>query len=287
MPEYRENGLTVSWDSEQSPANVPGRLIVSGMPTHPSNMIQIIYKVDGGPDRVARGFPLDTVASAGPQRFAVDLPLLPAGSEIQWRPVLSCSGREADPGRGGIPSESFVTPTASKIDMMQASVKRNSTLFPWSLELLARVTAPLEHQPEVVGETPEGLRIVWPLGANGTVLGPRLNGRILHHGGDWMLIRKDGIGIPNVRVLVETERGDLIQGEYSGVVDFGPDGYQRLLRKRPPAHAYTQLVPKYVTSAKDLLWLNRLQCAAFGWVTMKTLLVEYDLYAMHRHGPER
>ena len=274
MPSYRENGLSLDWDP--APA-APARLMVRVSPPHRSNVLRVLYSIDGGAEREARGFPLDPGTGPGPQRFAVDLPAPPAGARLAWRPVLSCSGREADPRRGGLAAE---TRGAEAPTPAPPSPPGPVPAFPHELEFLARVTAPLEHRPKALGETPEGLRIVYPIGEGGLVRGPRLNGAILHQGGDWMHIRRDGIGVPEVRVLIRTDDGDLVLGEYSGVVDFGPDGYAALLQNRPPARAWAQLTPRYVTAAPGLLWLNRLQCVAFGWVTMATLLVEYDLYAL-------
>lgn len=283
MPTYRENGLSISWDAGDVSAAAPGRLTVLASPAHPSNVLKVLYSVDGGAERMARGFPLDSGVGGDPQRFSIELPLLPAGSAVAWRPVLSCSGREADPRRGGLAAETL-RPATPPFAPPAPSPVGPAPRFPNGLQFLARVTAPLEHRPRVLGETPDGLRIVYPIGHGGVVRGPRLNGTILHKGGDWMRIRRDGIGVPEVRVLIETDKGALVMGEYSGVVDFGPDGYAALASNRPPARAWTQLAPRYVTSAPDLLWLNRLQCVAFGWVTMATLLVEYDLYAM-QPGP--
>ena len=278
MPIYRENGLSLSWDAAHAAATAPTRLTVSASPAHPSNVLRVLYSVDGGAERMARGFPLEPGSGADAQRFAVELPALPAGSGVEWRPVLSCSGREADPRRGGLAPETLAA--GSRRPLRRRQRAQNPPRSPHELEFLARVTAPLEHTPRVLGETPDGLRIVYPIGEGGTVRGPKLNGAILHKGGDWMRIRRDGIGVPEVRVLIETDDGGLVMGEYSGVVDFGPDGYAALAANRPPARAWAQLAPRYVTSARDLLWLNRLQCVAYGWVTMATLLVEYDLYAM-------
>lgn len=282
MPAYAENGLTIAWTAATAAADGAVRVIATASPPHPANVMRAACTVDGGPEQIVRGFPLDPGVLGPTQRFAIDLPPVAPGRQLSWRPILSCSGREADPRRGGVPAETITAPPshAAPGSHEGAPSDHQTTAFGHGLEFLARVTAPLEKTPEVVGETPEGLRIVWPLAAGGTVRGPRLNGAILHHGGDWMLIRRDGIGVPSVRVLIRTDRGETIQGGYSGVVDFGADGYERLRDNRPPAHAWTQLAPKYTTAAKGLQWLNRVQCAAFGWVTFKTLLVEYDLYAL-------
>jgi hypothetical protein len=40
------------------------------------------------------------------------------------------------------------------------------------------------------------------------------------------------------------------------------------------------MAPRFVTSSASLNWLNGLQCIGLGRVTLATLLVEYDVYAM-------
>jgi hypothetical protein len=285
MPEFTANRLTLRWDALdlvtdtlQKPA---ARVVVGARPAHPTNVVVVLYTVDGGAERVARGYRLGpAVRSDGEELFAIDLPPQPEGAALAFMPVLSCSGREADPRRGGFPFTPLVQapapPAAPAADFRQPAHEP----FGYAMELLARVTAPLERRPVVIGETAEGLRIAFSLGEGGTVRGPRLNGAILHSGGDWMLIRRDGIGLSEARVLIRTDDGGIVLGEYGGIVDFGPGGHEALANDRGPEQAAVQLAPSYETAAASLLWLNRLQCIALGRVTMSTLLVEYDVYAM-------
>ena len=154
------------------------------------------------------------------------------------------------------------------------------------MELLTRVTAPLVRPPVVIGETAEGLRITFQLAKGATVRGPRLNGSILHSGGDWMLVRRDGVGLSEARIVIQTDHGGLVMGEYGGVVDFGLDGHELLMTGRGPKEASVQMTPRFVTSQASLDWLNRLQCIALGRVTMSTLLVEYDVYSMRARAAE-
>ena len=100
---------------------------------------------------------------------------------------------------------------------------------------------------------------------------PALTGVIRHAGGDWMLVRPDGVGLSEVRVLIRADNGAIVMGEYGGVVDFGADGYEALAKGRGPARAAVQLAPHYLTAAASLSWLNRLQCIGLGRVTMATL----------------
>lgn len=267
MAEHAENGLTLRWAEALIAGPLPGtrRAIVEMLPAHPANMVHALFSLDGGPEQVLRGFLLGRDPRSGAQRFALDLPVPLPGSTLSWRPVGRCAGREADPGSVGRAAPPAPEPAAR---------------FPYEMEFLGRVVAHLDQNPFTVGETPDGLRIVFPFGVGGTVRGPRLNGTISHRGGEWLLVRRDGIGISDIKVLIRTEDDGIILGEYGGVVDFGADGYAKLLAGSGPSQASVQLAPRYVTSAPACRWINRLQCIGLGRVTMATLLVEYDLYAM-------
>lgn len=284
MKRYAENGLELSWDGSQTASSGSvTRVVVTARPAHPSNVLRGRWSAPGGPETEVRGFPLGPGGPEG-QPFALDLPSPPVGGTITWRPILSCSGREADPGRGGL-LETLVRPAASPTPTPAASPPP-AARFGYALDFLARVTAPLERHPVPVGETPDGLRILFPIGTGGTVTGPRFRGVIEHRGGDWMRVREDGIGITDIHALIRTDDGATILSEYSGFADFGPDGYAALAGGGGPARADLNLTPRYLTASRSWRWLNRLQCVGFGRVTMATLLVEYDLYAMRSRAAE-
>ncbi len=291
MAEYSEKGLSLRWDApDLVPSGRQGlgpRVVVAARPAHPSNVVTAIYTVDDGAARIARGFRLPAAARPdGEEWFAIDLPRQADGALMAFVPILSCSGREADPRRGGVPLTTLVQPavaaSALEVNVPQPTLRP----FGYTMEFLGRVTARLEKPPEAVGETPDGMHIVFPLAKGGTVRGPRLNGEIDHAGGDWMLVRRDGIGLSEIQVLIRSPDGAVAIGEYGGVVDFGADGYAALAAGRGPERAAVQLTPRYVTSAPQLRWLNRLQCAGLGRVTLATLIVEYDLYAMRSRAVE-
>lgn len=284
MPEYTEKGLSLRWDTPDlvgcGAEGTQARVVVAARPRHPSNVVTAVYTVDGGAPRVARGHRLPSSRHpGGEERFAVDLPLEARKSVLAYVPILSCSGREADPRRGGHPLAR--APASARAAASQIAGPRQGTRPPFdhSMELLTRLTAPLAQPPVVIGETDEGLRIAFQLAKGAAVRGPRLNGSVLHSGGDWMLIRRDGIGISQARIVIEAD-DELVMGEYGGVVDFGPNGYQLMATGRGPAEAAVQMAPRFVTCAPSLTWINRVQCIALGRVTLATLLVEYDIYAM-------
>lgn len=153
-------------------------------------------------------------------------------------------------------------------------------MFDYAMKHLCSYTATLRQPMEVIGDTPVGLRInVYVTG--GEVTGPRLRGRMLPVGGDWLTVRPDGIGVLDVRATMETHDGALIYVTYGGVMDLGADGYQRMLGGNPPMRTSIQAAPRFLTSHPDYVWLNRLQCLNVGMVDLATSCVSYDTYAVN------
>src|SRR5271166_6751136 len=195
MAEYAEKGLTLRWDVPDlfAAGSRAPCVVVAARPAHPSNAVTVAYTVNGGATRVARGHRMQREPrSDGEEWFAVDLPPQEDGALLTFVPILSCSGREADPRRGGYSFALAAAPPVPAALRIADPPQPARQAFAYAMELLTRVTAPLVRPPVVIGETAEGLRIAFQLAKGGTLRGPRLNGTILHSGGDWMLIRRDG-----------------------------------------------------------------------------------------------
>jgi hypothetical protein len=133
--------------------------------------------------------------------------------------------------------------------------------------------------PEVIGPIAEGVRVHFYVTA-GEVSGPKMRGRLRPVGGDWLLLRTDGVGVLDVRTTLELDNGALIYTTYGGVVDSGPDGYNLVLKGILPPRVELRIVPRYYTGHPDYLWLNRLQCVGVGSFDGAQLKVSYDIYAM-------
>jgi hypothetical protein len=152
-------------------------------------------------------------------------------------------------------------------------------MFDYTMEHICSYTATLESPPELIGPTPEGLRLNAYV-TGGEVTGPRLQGRVRPVGGDWLTIRTDGVGILDVRATIETHDGALIYIAYTGVGDLGEDGYARLLGGEPPGVLPLRTAPRLQTSHPDYTWVNRFQYVNVGEVDFESFAVAYDLYAL-------
>jgi hypothetical protein len=147
-----------------------------------------------------------------------------------------------------------------------------------TLDLIAHVEADLPDMT-VFGPTPEGIRIAFYI-RSGAWSGPKVHARYKSEGGDWILVRKDGVGIPNARATLETSDGALLFYQLTGTIDLGQDGYARVLANDLPEVAPLSVVAQVSTSVSAWRWLNRLTLVGTGIVHLKSGRVAYDLFAL-------
>jgi hypothetical protein len=134
--------------------------------------------------------------------------------------------------------------------------------------------------PEVVGHLPEGLRLNFYF-SGGEMTGPKLFGKVRPVGGDWLIVRRDGIGILDVRATLETRDGALIYATLGGTIDFGEDGYERMSQgKPPPSGAPFRTSPRFESAHPSYLWLNRLHYIGIGATYIERSRMSYDVYAV-------
>jgi hypothetical protein len=153
--------------------------------------------------------------------------------------------------------------------------------FPFQLEFLFGITCQMRR--EVIGETPDGLRFDFLI-EHGVIEGPRLKGRFRAEGGDWMRLRPDGIGIPDIRVTFELDDRTLILMESAGTFDLGPDGYARAVANQLPPYGNFMSTPRFYTSNPNYAWLVRASTFGVGLVDMKTFVVRDDVFEIVRAG---
>jgi hypothetical protein len=151
-------------------------------------------------------------------------------------------------------------------------------MFSYNLEHIFSYTATITL-PERIGPVAEGRRVNFYV-TGGKVEGPKVNGKLLPVGGDWMTVRTDGVGILDVRATIQTHDDALIYTAYSGVMDLGKNGYEKLPKGEVPAVVSLQSAPRYYTSHPAYQWLNRIQCVGIGQSDMSRLEVSFDIYAI-------
>ena len=119
--------------------------------------------------------------------------------------------------------------------------------------------------PLKLGVVPLGTRVIAPI-TGGTFEGPRLRGKVLPGGGDWTLLRPDGVLELDLRITLETDDGALI-GMSSFGLRHGPAEVMAALARGEsvdPASYYFRTAPKFETSAPQYVFLNRVIAIASG-----------------------
>jgi len=119
--------------------------------------------------------------------------------------------------------------------------------------------------PQKLGAVPQGTRVIAAI-AGGTFEGPRLRGKVLPGGGDWTLLRPDGVLELDLRITLETDDGALI-GMSSFGLRHGPAEVLAALSRGEsvdPSKYYFRTAPRFETSAPQYAFLNRVIAIASG-----------------------
>jgi hypothetical protein len=132
-------------------------------------------------------------------------------------------------------------------------------------EFLYKIDLILEPGVEL-GKTPIGKRVIY-VAKGGTFSGPKLKGKVRPVGGDWVL-RLDSITTKlEVKLVLETDDGQLISNTYTGIVRNNPDGT-----------TYWRITPVFETSSKKYEWLNYIVAVGVGKFGAGG--VSYEVYAI-------
>lgn len=251
---------------------------------HPSNQLVIERRAQGRALTPVRATPHTLDVANGVQFFRALLPPLAPGEVMELIPTLTRAGQLLESMvpktiRGGAAPAALSVPTAD-------AAPKNAVIprYGYGMEFLGALNVQLAKPAESFGPTADGLHITFWI-ASGEIRGPRINATILGEGGDWMNVRRDGVGEADVRITFKTDDGALLLSRYYGIFDLGPDGYARALREDYDPVPPLVVVPRFVTSHPNWLWLTRLQCVGIGRVTMADLKVRFDLYAVRVGEP--
>jgi hypothetical protein len=119
--------------------------------------------------------------------------------------------------------------------------------------------------PQRIGAGPHGTRITAPI-TEGHFEGPRLRGRVLPGGGDWLLLRADGVLELDLRLTLETDDGALIHMTSLGLRHGPVEVIAALARGEivDPSTYYFRTLPRFETGHPRYEFLNRLLAVASG-----------------------
>ena len=137
------------------------------------------------------------------------------------------------------------------------------------------IRGPLQSSTE---GSPLGTRHYWEM-SKGTLKGERVNASIAMPGGDWYLASADGFGRPNVRVQLETDDGELILMQYTGLVEL-TDAFTRAASNDEPTgwdDQYMRFVFTFDAGAEQYRWLTQSLFVGRGHL-LGTTELEYEIY---------
>jgi hypothetical protein len=144
------------------------------------------------------------------------------------------------------------------------------------LEYLATYRADLAS-PIEIGAVPSGTRQIFDV-KGGHLEGPRLKGKLLASGGDWLLIGNDGVGRLDVRGTFETDDGARIYVQYHGVLVLNEAVTRALSEGGETQYGATYFMtqPRFETGDLRYAWLNSTVAVAEGRVLPNA--VEYRVF---------
>jgi hypothetical protein len=116
-----------------------------------------------------------------------------------------------------------------------------------------------------IGAAPIGWRGIYPVDG-GRFEGPRLKGRVMSDGADWVVRRGDGATVIDVRLGLMTDDGAAIAMAYTGLLCIAEGAAERFRRGEPVAYeeTYIRTTPRFETADARYDWLNRVIAVANG-----------------------
>jgi hypothetical protein len=126
------------------------------------------------------------------------------------------------------------------------------------------ITSPLGGI-QMLGATPYGERRIIDI-HGGTVVGEKLNGKVLPGGADWQIVRGDGVVHLTARYTIETDTGGLVLVNAEGYRHGPPEVMAALARDETvdPARYYFRTAMRFETSDPGAAWLNRILAIGYG-----------------------
>jgi hypothetical protein len=131
-------------------------------------------------------------------------------------------------------------------------------------EFLCELTASL-GDPQEIGGACRGTRKILPV-TGGKIEGPKIRGKLLPFGADWLITRPDGVQELDVRLTTQTDDGELIYIYYGGLYWDSPEVNSRFDKGEPvdPSEYYFRTTPTFETGSEKYGWLNSIICVGVG-----------------------
>ena len=128
-----------------------------------------------------------------------------------------------------------------------------------------------------IGATPAGARQIFDV-KGGSFDGPRMKGKVLPSGADWVVIGGDGVGRIDVRVALQTDDGANIYVQYYGVLQLNEKTMTAVAAgaEMEFGDTYFFTTPRFETGDERYAWLNKI--VAIGQGRLIPNAVEYRVF---------
>jgi hypothetical protein len=146
-----------------------------------------------------------------------------------------------------------------------------------SSEFLLQMSVDFDAPQNLVGAPLGTRRILYP--KSGRFAGPTLDGVVLPGGGDWVLLRTDGIAELDIRMTLRTSGGELISMYSRGIFDMSAELAERIRNgvEVDPAEYYFRTSPIFETGSEKYSRLNRLIYVGIGRRTARGMITDIFL----------
>ncbi len=93
-----------------------------------------------------------------------------------------------------------------------------------------------------------------------------MRGEVLGDGGDWLLLRPDGVLEQDVRITLKTDDAAFIYVHYAGMRHGPSEVMKRLARGESvdPSEYYFRVAPMFETGSSRYAWLNEILAIGVG-----------------------
>lgn len=146
-------------------------------------------------------------------------------------------------------------------------------------DYLMTLQAPLDA-PQAIDQS----LMIYNVQPGGWVEGPRIKGKLLGPGADWLRVMPSGVLRLDVRATIQTDDGELIYVSYGGAIQCSKEQADRLNagEQLKADDCYFVTAPTFQTKSEKYGWLNAVQ-AAGKMVSLKVgegSHVRYNIFAL-------